>query len=106
MGKTWVAYMSLARFHINNDIVCVTSTKLNDTSDKEMLAIVAALRHWYHYLAFTKYPINIYSDHRNLQYFMMPRAWNPPKPGYTICSRNDFKIHWLPSKAMTTLCGN
>ncbi|BEI97855.1 hypothetical protein CcaverHIS631_0301540 [Cutaneotrichosporon cavernicola] len=73
-----------------------------DTSDKEMLAIVAALRHWHHYLAFTKHPINIYSDHRNLQYFMTPRAWNPRQNRWLHeLLAYTFKIHWLPGNKMT-----
>jgi hypothetical protein len=73
-----------------------------DTSDKEILAIVAALRHWYHHLAFTKYPIQIYSDHQNLQYFMTPRAWNPHQNRWlNELLEFDFKISWVPGKEMT-----
>lgn len=37
--------------------------------DKELLAIVNALRHWRVYLEGTKYPIRIITDHKNLTYF-------------------------------------
>lgn len=37
--------------------------------DKELLAIVMALRHWRVYLEGTKYPVRIITDHKNLTYF-------------------------------------
>jgi len=45
-------------------------------SDKEGLAIVKALQHWRHWLEGTKIPIDIITDHKNLQYFTKPRILN------------------------------
>ena len=45
-------------------------------SDKEALAIVKALQHWRHWLEGTKIPIEILTDHRNLEYFTKPRILN------------------------------
>ncbi len=39
-------------------------------SDKEMLAIVKACRHWCHYLEGSKYPVRVLTDNHNLQDFM------------------------------------
>ena len=41
-------------------------------SDKEALAIIKALQHWRHWLEGTKIPIEILTDHQNLQYFTKP----------------------------------
>ena len=41
-------------------------------SDKEALAIVKALQHWHHWLEGTKVPVEILTDHQNLQYFARP----------------------------------
>jgi len=45
-------------------------------SDKEGLAIIKALQHWRHWLEGTKIPIEILTDHKNLQYFTKPRVLN------------------------------
>ena len=45
-------------------------------SDKEALVIVKALQHWRHWLEGTKIPIEILTDHRNLEYFTKPCILN------------------------------
>ena len=45
-------------------------------SDKEALTIVKALQHWRHWLEGTKIPIEILTDHQNLQYFTKPQVLN------------------------------
>ena len=47
----------------------MTGPELNyDIHDKELLTVVEALREWRVYLKGTKYPIQIYTDHKNLLY--------------------------------------
>ena len=47
-----------------------TVAKLNyDIHDKELLAIFEAFKIWWHYLEGPAYPINIVTDHKNLEYF-------------------------------------
>jgi len=44
--------------------------KLNyDTHNKELLAIFEAFKIWQHYLEGPAYPIDIVTDHKNLEYF-------------------------------------
>jgi RNase H-like domain found in reverse transcriptase len=45
-------------------------------SDKEALAIIKALQHWRHWLEGTTIPVDILTDHKNLQYFTKPRILN------------------------------
>ena len=52
-------------------------------SDKEALAIVKALQHWRHWLEGTKIPIEILTDHQNLQYFTKP------------CMLNQRQLRWM-----------
>ena len=40
------------------------------TPDKEMFAIVEAFKHWRHYLEGSAHPIEVWTDHQNLQAFM------------------------------------
>ena len=47
-----------------------TVAELNyDTHDKELLAIFEAFKIWHHYLEGPAYPIDIVTDHKNLEYF-------------------------------------
>jgi CRISPR/Cas system CMR-associated protein Cmr5 small subunit len=41
-------------------------------SDKEALAIIKALQHWHHWLENTEEPVEIITDHQNLEYFKNP----------------------------------
>ncbi|EGO04961.1 hypothetical protein SERLA73DRAFT_24707, partial [Serpula lacrymans var. lacrymans S7.3] len=41
--------------------------------DKEMLAIIRALEHWRHYLEGARHQFEIWTDHKNLEYFMTAR---------------------------------
>ena len=47
-----------------------TFSELNyDVHDKELLAIFEAFKSWHHYLEETLIPIDIVTDHKNLEYF-------------------------------------
>jgi len=47
-----------------------TAVELNyDTHDKELLVIFEAFKIWQHYLEGLAYPIDIITDHKNLEYF-------------------------------------
>ena len=52
-----------------------TAAELNyDTHDKELLAIFEAFKIWWHYLEGLAYPINIVTDHKNLEYFFTTKV--------------------------------
>ena len=47
-----------------------TAVELNyNTHDKELLAIFEAFKIWQHYLEYLSYPIDVVTDHKNLEYF-------------------------------------
>jgi len=47
-----------------------TAVELNyDTHNKKLLAIFEAFKIWWHYLEGSAYPINVVTDHKNLEYF-------------------------------------
>lgn len=47
-----------------------------DIHDKELLAVVEALRTWRVYLEGSKYPVKIYTDHKNLVYWTTTKELN------------------------------
>ena len=44
--------------------------------DKEMLAIIRALEEWRHFLEGATHLVEIWTDHKNLEYFMMAKKLN------------------------------
>ena len=47
-----------------------------DIHDCEMLAIVESVKHWRHYLEGAKFPVQVLSDHKNLEVFMFTKILN------------------------------
>ena len=41
----------------------------HNTHNKELLAIFKAFKHWHQYLEGSRTPINVVTDHKNLEYF-------------------------------------
>lgn len=65
--------------------------------DKEMLAIVDALLTWRHWLEGTEIPIQIYSDHQNLQFFTTTKKLSRRQARWSEkIGRYKFKIHFRP----------
>ena len=47
-----------------------TRSKLNyDVHDKELLAIYEVFKSWCHYLEGSTFPVDVVTDHKNLEYF-------------------------------------
>jgi len=44
--------------------------------DKEALAIVKGLQNWQHWLKWMQLPVQILTDHKNLEYFTKPQILN------------------------------
>ena len=44
--------------------------------DRELLAVIHALKIWRHYLHDSPFPIQVFTDHKNLTYFCKPQALN------------------------------
>jgi len=60
-------------------LVAYISESLNETKhnyDKEMLAVIRYLEAWKHFLEGTKEKFEIWSDHKNLEYFMSNQKLN------------------------------
>ena len=70
--------------------------------DRELLAIVEALRDWRQYLLGAKHTFEIWTDHLNLQYFKKPQKLNPHQVRWLIeLAEYDFVLIHKPGRKMT-----
>ena len=47
------------------------------TGDKEMFAVVVALKHWRHFTQGTKHKVLVHTDHKRLMFFLETKQLNP-----------------------------
>jgi len=69
--------------------------------DKEMLAIICALEEWRHFLEGATHLVEIWTDHKNLEYFMTAKKLNRHQAGWSLhLARFDFLLHHCPGHTM------
>jgi len=69
--------------------------------NKEMLAIIRALEEWRHFLEGATHPVEIWTDHKNLEYFMTPKKLNRRQARWSLhLARFDFLLHHRPRRTM------
>ncbi len=67
--------------------------------DKELLIIVESLKHWRHFLQGGKHPVTVFSDHKNLEYFMTTKKLSRRQARWSmILSEYNFKVFHRPGK--------
>ncbi|QRW26175.1 Retrotransposable element Tf2 protein [Rhizoctonia solani] len=72
-----------------------------NTHNKELLAIIKALEEWRIFLEATDKPIQVFTDHRNLEYWMQARTFNRRHARWRIfLSDFNFEIHYRPGKQL------
>jgi len=83
--------------------VAFHSRKLNSAErnyeihDKELLAIMEALKEWKRYLWGEEEPVTLYTDHQNLQSFLSKKVWNQHQIRWAQELTNyNFKIVYRP----------
>jgi len=87
--------------------VAFFSKSLNETErnyeihDKEMLAIIRGLENWRHLLEGTHFKSEIWTDHKNLEYFMKVQKLNQRQAQWALyLSRFDFTLKHVPVTKM------
>jgi hypothetical protein len=69
--------------------------------DKEMLAIVRALEEWRHFVEGAEHQVEIWTDHKNLEYFMTAKKLNWRQACWSLLlTRFNFLMHHWPGKTM------
>jgi hypothetical protein len=66
-----------------------------------MLAIIRGLEEWRHYLEGAWHPVDIWTDHKNLEYFRVAQKLNRRQARWSLyLSRFDFTLHHKPGQSM------
>jgi hypothetical protein len=80
-----------------------TTPELNyDTHDKELLAIFEAFRVWRHYLEGSATPIDVVTDHKNLEYFATTKVLSRRQAHWSeYLSQFNFVIRFRPGRLGT-----
>jgi transposase InsO family protein/predicted aspartyl protease len=85
--------------------IAYMSKSLNDTErnydihDKELLAIMRALDEWRHYLIGAQTPVEIWTDHKNIEYFRTARKLNRRQARWSLeLAEYNFTIIHKPGK--------
>jgi hypothetical protein len=69
--------------------------------DKEMLAIIRAMEEWRHFLEGAEHQFEVWTDHKNLEYFMTAKKLNRRQARWSLfLARFDFQLHHRPGKSM------
>ena len=88
-------------------LVAFLSKSLNKTErnykihDKEILVVIRGLENWRHLLESTKYKFKVWTDHKNLEYFMKVQKLNQRQACWALyLSRFDFILKHVPGTKM------
>jgi len=74
--------------------------------NKEMLAVIRCLEAWRHYLEEAKLEFKIWTDHKNLQYFMTSQKLNHRQARWALyLSQFNFTLKHVPGKSMGKVDG-
>ncbi len=69
--------------------------------DKEMLAIIRSLQEWRHFLEGAEHQVEIWTDHKNLEYFASAKQLNRRQARWSLyLARFDYQLHHRPGKSM------
>ena len=69
--------------------------------NKEMLAIIWALQEWRHFVEGAEHQFKIWTDHKNLEYFMAAKQLNRRQAWWSLyLLQFDFLLHHRPGKSM------
>ena len=72
-----------------------------DIYDQELLAVIRTLKSWHHYLHGSPFPVQVFTDHKNLTYFRQPQSLNRRQARWLIDLADfDLKMIHVPGKLL------
>ena len=70
--------------------------------DQELLAVICALKTWWHYLHGSPFPVQVFTDHKNLTFFRSPQSLNQRQARWLLDITDfDLKLIHVPSWHLT-----
>jgi len=79
--------------------ICPAPELNYDTHNKELLAIFKAFRNWHHYLEGSASPIDVVTDHKNLEYFSTSKVLSRRQAQWSeFLSQFNLVIRFCPGK--------
>ena len=74
-----------------------------DIYDRELLAIIRALKTWCHYLHGSPFPIQVFTDHKNLTFFHSPQCLNCRQARWLLDLTDfDLQLTHVPGSQLTS----
>ena len=74
-----------------------------DIYDRELLAVIRTLKSWRHYLHGSPFPVQVFTDHKNLTYFHQPQALIRRQARWLIDLADfDLKMVHIPGKLLAS----
>jgi len=87
--------------------VAYLSKSLNETErnyeihNKEILAVIRGLENWKYLLEGTKFKFEVWTDHKNLEYFMKAQKLNQRQAHWALyLSKFNFTLKYVPGTKM------
>jgi len=87
--------------------VAYLSKSLNETErnyeihNKEILAVIRGLENWRYLLEGTKFKFEVWTDHKNLEYFMKAQKLNQRQAHWALyLSKFNFTLKYVPGTKM------
>ena len=78
-----------------------TVERNHEIHDKEMLAIIRAMEEWRHFLEGAKHSFEVWTDHKNLEYFQSAKKLNRRQARWSLfLACFDFVLHHRPGKSI------
>ena len=72
-----------------------------DIYDRELFPVIRALKSWCHYLHSSSFPVQVFTDHKNLTYFCQPQSLNRRQAQWLINLADfDLKMIHVPGKLL------
>ena len=74
-----------------------------DIYDRELLAVIHALKSWHHYLHGSPFLVQVFTNHKNLTYFRQPQALNCRQARWLVdLADYDLKMVHIPRKLLAS----
>ena len=84
---------------VRPDVRSMSEKYLSRNNDKELLAIHEAFKIWHHHLEGSTFPIDVFTDHKNLEYFTSSKTLTRQQARWSeYLNAFNLSLHFRPGK--------